>query len=655
MKSSREQPKPKKCNALVIFRLDFETDARAFVEQQLQYQGLFDNVYMLRVGGGDAVPSLETLLDSAKTVAGESLRNLEMDACFLIMPRRGARTIVFDSDGVYHAPAIVNMVTRYDKRFLVLTVFEPSDAFRGDDLTRFCERAGARCDAFSRDDIAQVALTSPPLFGHPVPPYQFLSYPRMPDSSHPAPSVKTEEEKTQYQKLMRQVLKSRQQKVEAVLDDAEHNYPDPETIAEKIADIFDAYVSHGVFPSHKAFARELASNLRDAQKVKSYIKAITDPRSIKFAKVPSTEGETLSVEECAFYLTDRIFGYGGATPLNPQDAFMGVAGAVFSALDAKIAAFQLVVGLKVKAMLEDRGQFDRFFAEKKYPQFLASLNAQEQQAVQALQALLDATSSEQNPLSIESHKATHALAVRVIATKLRNEELAGYGRTSVAFSQMSRLATSVVQPEKIRVAADKMLDGLWLLQTKAELMDIFARECGLLNSNIRLEVPAKYSHLPKVLPLFQAIEKELKNLAALPGKPHAVLLRAVGAANVFFKNPTDVTRDRLKKAAVQVGRIPGGEKLKGLLLILAGLALGAALGAGLYFSGGSAMLFAAPVVIQGVTLSTTLLSAGVAALAGATLATPFAIAGATFFAKPSLQKNMEALADVIPNRPIPVA
>ena len=98
--------------------------------------------------------------------------------------------------------------------------------------------------------------------------------------------------------------------------------------------------------------------------------------------------------------------------------------------------------------------------------------------------------------------------------------------------------------------------------------------------------------------------------------------------------------------ARELGKHSRTRKLGGILLCLLGLAIGVAIGLGLYFSGGAAALFAGPIIIQGLTLSVQFLTIGTSILAGTASATPFIVSGAfCLFGKAAIQKHIENTVD----------
>ena len=140
------------------------------------------------------------------------------------------------------------------------------------------------------------------------------------------------------------------------------------------------------------------------------------------------------------------------------------------------------------------------------------------------------------------------------------------------------------------------------------------------------------------------------------GRPVELLLRALHSTERLAIACRDCPKDKAvpqalidshRAVAEEIGKHSWGRKLAGILLCLLGVALAVGIGTTIYFTGGAAALFAAPLAAKGIVLSATLINAGAAALAGTVVgAVPIGFALHRFFATAPAEQKMQALADL---------
>jgi hypothetical protein len=259
-------------NALIIFIPDFETEARGFVQENLQYRERYQNFYMLPVPDKSTLESTNNLdAQINELLEKENLNPVNTD-CILIRKKGAVDTSEKTEDECYGNP-VLKLVKKFKKHFVTVTYNHFLGEKKFSSLGKFRKHQRYQTSqGFPKSVVGQV-----PLFGSAhtngktgwrffnicktvaTPPYQYLLLPGMQTRVNvPVPfDAKT---KIAYQEAIEKDFELRQKKAGLILRRSEHDYADPVCVAEKLGNLFHAY-AHASLPFTTRSHRELADSI----------------------------------------------------------------------------------------------------------------------------------------------------------------------------------------------------------------------------------------------------------------------------------------------------------------------------------------------------------------------------------------------------------
>ena len=256
-------------NALIIFTKENASAARGYVEETLQYQDVFDCFYMLPVSESLANKSLDAFLENTAI-------SFKDTPIYLIEKKRPSEWSVQHK----YDQSILTFAKKFKKHFIAITYEYFAGEQKDEQLITFRKHHRyTSSNGFSHGTAGQVPLLKSRTIGGSVktlvnlsflgikdrcetPPYQYLLSDGI-GSELKCPKALDEIEKIKYRKAIETRIAFRQEKVDPIVRCAEHDYRDPESVAEKLGNLFHAYVHCGLVSkrSHKEFAGFLAECL----------------------------------------------------------------------------------------------------------------------------------------------------------------------------------------------------------------------------------------------------------------------------------------------------------------------------------------------------------------------------------------------------------
>lgn len=275
-------------NALIIFDPTFHKSARGVVKETLQYLEYHDNFYMLPVPLDTtdkkfSIENLMTLLEE-NGLPIEVIKNTE---CYLIVKNEALCEKSPEAQQKKYTDDVLKLTKKFKKPNVLFTydyylghekLKDPKvyqdvrKHYKVDTDNGFPHTVSTQvglvgaADSMNKSPLKK-GIVGEKFFGinrtYHNPPFKYLSTHGMGSKFKP-PAEFDAKAKEDYQKEIKKEIASRQQNIEPILQKAEQEYGNPQSVAEKLGNLFDAYAKsenlEGKYP-HQDKAQEIARKL----------------------------------------------------------------------------------------------------------------------------------------------------------------------------------------------------------------------------------------------------------------------------------------------------------------------------------------------------------------------------------------------------------